>query len=691
MKLKKIIIKNIRSYEEQEIAFPEGSLLLAGDIGSGKTSILLAIEYALFGLQPGHKGSSLLRNNASYGEVILECEIDEHNVLIERRLKRENRSVSNDYASITIDGKSCECSVTELKTLILNLLNYPQEFLKKNNLLYKYTVYTPQEQMKQIILEDPEVRLNILRHVFGIEKYKRIKENLFLTINFIKEEIKLLQGELVNLEEEKNKKISLELKIKEIENKLKEKELSLKQRKGEREAIEGFLKEIENKIKEKETLEKEVEKTKAMTLPMQDHLFHLVKEEKEILETIKEEKASFNEEDYKKCLEEEAELKKTLEKLQDSKIELSAKIASLERAKADFTNKKERIFSIKLCPYCLQDVPPAHKHNISNETESQIVQLSKEIEGLKVKEKELSSDLLKTKSSLKAVEEKKSSFEILKAKKEYLEKSKKRLETITKLKENLQKDIFSLNLHINNLKENILGLSKFENQYKKKKEELQFALSIEKQEEIFVAQLKKEQEIVKEELSHLEEAILKKEMKAKKLLEIVSLNDWLSNQFTNLLNFTEAQVLIKLRQEFCHFFSEWFSIIGGDSFEIRLDENFSPVIMQGDVEMDYGFLSGGERTAIALAYRLALNQTINSVLSQIKTRDLIILDEPTDGFSEAQIDKMREVLEQLNVSQLIIVSHEQKIENFVENVIRIKKEGGVSIVESLKNQEPFPN
>ena len=47
MKLKKIIIKNIRSYDNQELDFPDKSLLLAGDIGSGKTSILLAIEYAL--------------------------------------------------------------------------------------------------------------------------------------------------------------------------------------------------------------------------------------------------------------------------------------------------------------------------------------------------------------------------------------------------------------------------------------------------------------------------------------------------------------------------------------------------------------------------------------------------------------------------------------------------------------------
>jgi exonuclease SbcC len=132
-------------------------------------------------------------------------------------------------------------------------------------------------------------------------------------------------------------------------------------------------------------------------------------------------------------------------------------------------------------------------------------------------------------------------------------------------------------------------------------------------------------------------------------------------------------------------------MLAGESFEVQLDENFTPLIIQGESEMDYAFLSGGERTAIALAYRLALNQTINSILSNIKTKDIIILDEPTDGFSEVQLDKMREVLADLNVPQLIIVSHEQKIEGFVENLVRLRKEGNVSYSDSNQNFSPNHN
>jgi DNA repair exonuclease SbcCD ATPase subunit len=62
------------------------------------------------------------------------------------------------------------------------------------------------------------------------------------------------------------------------------------------------------------------------------------------------------------------------------------------------------------------------------------------------------------------------------------------------------------------------------------------------------------------------------------------------------------------------------------------------------------------------------------MISTIKTKDLLILDEPTDGFSSHQLDKVREVLEALNSKQTIIVSHESKMESFVDHIIKIRKQ-----------------
>src|SRR6056297_1175046 len=219
MILQKIKLENIRSYENEEVSFNPGSTLLAGDIGSGKTTVLLAIEFGLFGLQPGQRGSSLLRNGKGEGKIILEFKVGEKNIIVERSLKR-GKTVSQDYASIDIDGKKEELSVTELKQKILNLLNYPKEFSKKQNTLYKFTVYTPQEEMKQIILEDPETRVNILRHVFGIDKYRTILENVSVLRLKLREEKRAMEGATSTLDEDLILKEKKEKNLEEMKKKL---------------------------------------------------------------------------------------------------------------------------------------------------------------------------------------------------------------------------------------------------------------------------------------------------------------------------------------------------------------------------------------------------------------------------------------------------------------------------------------
>jgi len=681
MKFKKIKLKNIRSYESQEIEFPAGPLLLSGDIGSGKTSILLAIEYALFGLQPGQKGSALLRNKAQIGEVVLEFEIDGKEVIIERKLKRESKSVTNDYSALTIDREKKEYSTTELKIRILNLLHYPPEFIKKNNLLYKYTIYTPQEQMKQIILEDPEIRLNVLGYVFGIDRYKRIRENLTIILNHLKEDSKVLQIEIRALDDEKFKLKTREILISDIKIKVDQKNLELKEHLAKRNKIEKEMIELEKKIKERENFEKEAEKTNIMIASKKDNLLVLDRELSSIFGNISEH-GHFNEENLREIIKKISYQKDEIEKSNSKYIDLSSRIKSSEQKKQDALNKKDRVFQMEICPSCLQNVPHVHKHNILNEAEKEIHEITKIILGLEDEKKATKILLDKSRQELPSLEEEKTRLEILKSKMEFIERSKIRMEEINKSKENLSRDISLLLSHLETMKESILEFSKFNNLLKMNLSELNTALTNEKNTEIALAELKKESELSTKEIYLIRKLIEEKEKSKKKLSSFLELSDWLSTHFLGAVNLIERNVMIKLRVEFSRLFNKWFHILAGEAFDVHIDENFTPIIIQNESEMDYSFLSGGERTAVALAYRLALNQTINSVLSEIKTKDIIILDEPTDGFSDLQLDKMREVLTDLNILQLIIVSHEQKIESFVDNIIRLKKEGTSTYIET---------
>ncbi|MBR9691271.1 SMC family ATPase, partial [Candidatus Woesearchaeota archaeon] len=215
MLLKSVKLENIRSYLNQQIEFPEGSTLLSGDIGSGKSTILLAVEFALFGTR-GKKlsGNALLRNGKNEGSVELKFSINEKDIIVKRVLKRKKERVEQDSGYIIIDDVKKPATAVELKTMILDLIGYPKELVgKTKDLVYRYTVYTPQEEMKEILMEDEELRKDTLRKVFGIDKYKRIENNCVIVVREIKGRRKELLGKISDLEEKRQQKANAEKEI----------------------------------------------------------------------------------------------------------------------------------------------------------------------------------------------------------------------------------------------------------------------------------------------------------------------------------------------------------------------------------------------------------------------------------------------------------------------------------------------
>ncbi|MEK6900919.1 MAG: AAA family ATPase, partial [Nanoarchaeota archaeon] len=94
MLLKQITLHNIRSYIHETISLPPGTTLLSGDIGSGKSTILLAVEFALFGTsRPDLPAEFLLRNGTNHGSVELTLELDTIPIIIQRSLKRDKTSI----------------------------------------------------------------------------------------------------------------------------------------------------------------------------------------------------------------------------------------------------------------------------------------------------------------------------------------------------------------------------------------------------------------------------------------------------------------------------------------------------------------------------------------------------------------------------------------------------------------------
>lgn len=683
MRFKKLKLKNIRSYKELEIEFPKGSILFSGNIGSGKTSILLALQFALFGLQPGQKGNSILRHGEENAEVYLEFEIENKIIEIERTIKKsKNGSITQEANSIIIDGKREELSTSEMKTKIINLLDYPKEFVKKSNLLYTFTVYTPQEEMKEIINERPEIRLDTLRHVFGIDRYKRIKENSQIFLQKIKESVKLKEGQVFELNSLKEKmSLEKEEKIKisrETNNLILEHNKTIEEKTNAQKNIES----IEKIIEEKRIIESEISKNKIILQAKKDIR---QRTEKEIftLQKQTQQKIEFSEDNLNEVSKIIEQHKRNLEDMNSKFVALNSRISVLNSKKEDSIKIKEDISSIENCPTCHQIVSLEHKERISKKSQYDINEINLELEQKLFEKNKLVKEIEKEKDLIKEYES-----DLLKVQQDKIKfEHQKNIETKIKsevfILDRTLNEILTLEKNIleqeDNLK-NYLESSKIFETYKEQFEKISQKL---RREEILIATKNKEIEILQQQLEKRESEISFKEKILLQIHYLRQLQDWFQEKFLLMISVAEKNVLAKLRQEFSKIFSDWFSLLVPESISVRLDENFTPIITNQDYEIDYDFLSGGERTAVALAYRLALNQVLNSLLSRIKTKGLVILDEPTDGFSEEQLEKMREIFEQLEAEQIILVSHEQKIEGFVDHIIKIKKDKD-SIFESVK-------
>jgi exonuclease SbcC len=154
---------------------------------------------------------------------------------------------------------------------------------------------------------------------------------------------------------------------------------------------------------------------------------------------------------------------------------------------------------------------------------------------------------------------------------------------------------------------------------------------------------------------------------------------WLSSFFRPAVKLIESQTLIQATARFNEHFQRFFaSLVEDPDMVVRVKEDFTPVFERQGFDQAYEALSGGERTSMALAYRFALNSVVReSIMAQ---PELIILDEPTDGFSKEQIYKMRGLLEELDSKQVILVSHEKELESMADHIYRVEKRNGTSMV-----------
>lgn len=803
-------MENIRSYENEKIHFPSGTSLFEGDVGSGKSTILMAMEFALFGLG-NQKGDALLRKGSKKGSVFLSFTVEDKEYQIKRTLVRSsNDSVRQDKAFLSAGGRKMQLSPSEIKERILDILNFKEPpNPRAQSVIYRYAVYTPQEEMKFILAQKPDTRLETLRKAFGIEDYKTAAENATLISRQIKDKTSFLSGQVSDLEDKrksltklngklalnkenlgkyKDKRDELDATLKgqseELE-KLRETESGLRQvekdiphleqqvtdKKNLSNRYQGEIKEAERENQERfipeiEKLEK-LERPTSITLEeLKEKIVQLKKailSRNDLISTLtvlKQNKQGILQKlsDFKDKSRQEFERENQglAEKLDESKQLLSQhqreldlilkKIYKLEGQMDDINEKLENLDDLgEQCPICGSPLDDAHKKDLKEERAREVRKITSEMKILNEvklkgqKQVEIdSSNIEKINSELtsfKSLIEKYDELDGVEAKISQIEGNISNIDERLALSigENVQFANFNQYIdHLEGLQEKLgeynqaqKTLENFRYEFKKNRERIEknqaeieaLRLDIDglnqnisrlqdeiKQlpgvtERVGELQLQYDQtageyrqaneEVIKtqtlvgkitEDVLELQDEIEEKEELQKQLDTLKDYHSWLTEYLIPTLSVIEKHVMANIHLEFDENFKKWFNLLIDDPSKTgKIDEEFTPIIEQDGFQQEINYLSGGEKTSVALSYRLALNNIVQKVSTGMKS-NLLIMDEPTDGFSKEQLFKIRDILNELDYPQIIIVSHERELESFANNIFQIEKVDGISHV-----------
>ncbi len=195
MEIREIRVHNIRSFEDATLRLGPGTSLLWGDVGAGKTSLLHAIEMALFGFSEVD-AAHLIRHRAGTAEVRLTLADGEHEYVFTRRFHRRMRRGRDQFETdekatgLSTDGVMTRYPATELRQRAIDLLGFPDNpNPRAHSDLWRWAVYVPQERMRQILdSEDAEARLETVRKALGLERYRTAAENAKLAAQELRKE-----------------------------------------------------------------------------------------------------------------------------------------------------------------------------------------------------------------------------------------------------------------------------------------------------------------------------------------------------------------------------------------------------------------------------------------------------------------------------------------------------------------------
>lgn len=449
--IEKLVLKNFKSYGDSKIDFHSGLNVFLGEVGAGKTSVLEAISFALFGRYAGNvTRNELIRRGTERAGISLIFATSSGRYRIDRKIHAEKTQKARLWI---FKGNEWRLAVEGAKAVSQSV----EDVLDVDSSTFLAAIYASQGEIKEMLETQPGKRRERLDKLLGIDMYERIWGTLGDARNIVLNELTEAQEKAsgfdvmekqvndLNARLEKNREElkMLETFLKEIEDRLRPAEQQLKVFEALKPKLnqlgtkmEGKNNEIKNCSATIESLEQKIEKALASEkayeknkefiqlkedLGKEQRRIETVLQQKRNLETfVKRDNVALQEALKRRGkLEAQIEnlrvLEESLQKLEKERgalpeskkkqIEFEKKLDELKgEAVKEYTEienqkrKVERVSELGECPTCLQIVPEEHKEKIKRETSEAVARLKSDydaVEKTRINVQNLLDDLKK--------------------------------------------------------------------------------------------------------------------------------------------------------------------------------------------------------------------------------------------------------------------------------------------------------
>jgi len=696
VRIKTITLENIRSHLNSTVEFNRGFNCLVGGLGRGKSSILLATDFALFGEPLGRSYGYLLREGSETGKVSLKFLKNGREYTIHRVLKRSDDRIGQDMEQLKLfEGEKLIAemkaeAVTEQLRLITGI----------DRDLFHEVTWMRQEHLKDLLDMPPGQRQKRLDQLFGLSDYEEAWSSIRPILRWYESEsnsvrqdpdigrIKELQGQYDDAATEFSSK---EMELQDLSRRLSEAEGRLK-------VASAKVEELEDLRKKNEELRREEAKLQERVIAVEDASARLMNEISNRNSTIKSledrlRSRKKQEDDYRRMLQEVGlQTNQTVAQLKEYSEVLISQVSSIqgekEMADAKIMESAQSMDALEarsLCPLCLQPLSPDYKQDLFKRLEEGTSELRQRLGELESNTEELektrtivSSVASNIQLTLSRIEE---TERQLQEEHSLLSKASGEFEEMQREEEKDRERLAGLRREIGEFDVSQLDAAQklrdvaFD-EYSKTKYALQTVESQKREISLRIDALRERLESAEKKVDRL--------LKVEKILELVK-----------EIRVAYRSIQPKLRSEFITYLErmvqqELDELMGFENtlLNARIDENYTPFVESPDGhERDVSNISGGERTFLAFAYRLGIGQLImQSRLGH--GLNMLLLDEPTEslGREDGSIERLAEAISRLKtVEQVIAVTHSEAFAERADHVIRIEKEDNTSRV-SIEEQ-----